>query len=135
MSQARAFDVIVIGGGAAGLFCAMEAGKRGRRVAVLESNDRLGKKEYRDVYMDLNGAASADSKVFIQDPGADGLKAKRDENQPFDIVEIGGKQTMFNSDWKAQKLSEQDYQKVFADADDRYAKILAALLAQVKKTS
>src|SRR5215470_1443593 len=44
MSQARAFDVIVIGGGAAGLFCAMEAGKRGRRVAVLESNDCLGKK-------------------------------------------------------------------------------------------
>jgi len=98
-------------------------------------NDRLGKKEYRDIYMDLNGAAAADTKVFIQDPGADGLKAKRDENQPFDIVEIGGKQTMFNSDWKAQKLSEQEYQKAFADADDRYAKILAALLAQVKKTS
>jgi len=98
-------------------------------------NDRLGKKEYRDVYMDLNGAAAADTKVFIQDPGADGLKMKRDENQPFDIVEIGGKQTMFNSDWKAQKLSEQDYQKAFSDADERYAKILGALLAQVKKTS
>src|SRR5438067_12681035 len=98
-------------------------------------NDRLGKKEYRDVYMDLNGAAAAESKVFIQDPGADGLKAKRDENQPFDIVEIGGKQTMFNSDWKAQKLSEQDYQKAFADADERYAQILTALLGQVKKTS
>jgi hypothetical protein len=98
-------------------------------------NERLGKKEYRDVYMDLNGAAAGDTKVFIQDPGGDGLKLKRDENQAFDIVEIGGKQTMFNSDWKAQKLSEQDYQKVFADADDRYAKILTALLLQVKKTS
>jgi len=97
--------------------------------------DRLGKKEYRDVYMDLMGTAAADTKVFIQDPGADGLRAKRDENQPFDIVDIAGKQTMFNSDWKAQKLSEQDYQKVFTDADDRYAKILTALLAQVKKTS
>jgi hypothetical protein len=97
--------------------------------------DRLGKKEYRDVYMDLNGAASPDTKVFIQDGGADGLKAKRDDNQTFDIVEIGGKQTMFNSDWKAQKLSEQDYMKVFSDADERYAKILTALLAQVKKAS
>jgi len=97
--------------------------------------ERLGKKEYRDVYMDLMGTAAADTKVFIQDPGADGLRAKRDENQPFDIVDIGGKQTMFNSEWKAQKLSEQDYQKVFTDADDRYAKILTALLAQVKKTS
>ena len=98
-------------------------------------SDRLIKKEYRDVYMDLNGAAAADSKVFIQDPGADGLRAKREENQPFDIVEIGGKQTMFNSDWKGQKLSEQDYMKAFADADARYAQILTALLAQVKKTS
>ncbi|MBW8861078.1 MAG: hypothetical protein JF601_01705 [Acidobacteria bacterium] len=45
--------------------------------------ERLGKKEYRDVYMDLMGTAAADTKVFIQDPGADGLRAKRDENQPF----------------------------------------------------
>lgn len=97
--------------------------------------DRLTKKEYRDIYMDLNGAASPDTKVFIQDPGADGLRAKRDENQAFDIVEIAGKQTMFNSDWKGQKLSEQDYMKVFGDADERYTKILSALLAQLKKTS
>ncbi len=38
------FDVIVLGGGATGLMCAMEAGKRGRRVAVLELADRIGKK-------------------------------------------------------------------------------------------
>jgi predicted Rossmann fold flavoprotein len=38
------FDVIVLGGGAAGLMCAIEAGKRGRRVAVLERSDRIGKK-------------------------------------------------------------------------------------------
>ena len=38
------FDVLVIGGGAAGLMCAIEAGKRGRRVAVLEHADRIGKK-------------------------------------------------------------------------------------------
>jgi len=44
MNQARAFDAIVIGGGAAGLFCAMEAGRRGRRVAVLERNESIGKK-------------------------------------------------------------------------------------------
>ena len=30
------FDAVVLGGGAAGLMCALEAGKRGRRVAVLE---------------------------------------------------------------------------------------------------
>ena len=40
----RNFDALVLGGGAAGLLCAIEAGKRGRRVAVLEYADRIGKK-------------------------------------------------------------------------------------------
>jgi predicted Rossmann fold flavoprotein len=38
------FDVVILGAGAAGLMCAIEAGKRGRRVAVLERAERLGKK-------------------------------------------------------------------------------------------
>ena len=38
------FDVIILGGGAAGLMCAIEAGKRGRRVSVLERAPRIGKK-------------------------------------------------------------------------------------------
>ncbi|HEV2396444.1 MAG TPA: NAD(P)/FAD-dependent oxidoreductase [Candidatus Sulfotelmatobacter sp.] len=38
------FDVVILGGGAAGLMCAIEAGKRGRLVAILEHADRLGKK-------------------------------------------------------------------------------------------
>jgi predicted Rossmann fold flavoprotein len=38
------WDCIVVGAGAAGLFCAIEAGKRGRSVLVVEHNDRVGKK-------------------------------------------------------------------------------------------
>ncbi len=38
------FDALILGGGAAGLMCAIEAGKRGRRVALLDHADRLGKK-------------------------------------------------------------------------------------------
>ncbi|MFZ4682503.1 MAG: NAD(P)/FAD-dependent oxidoreductase [Terrimicrobiaceae bacterium] len=38
------FDVIIIGGGAAGMMCALTAGQRGRRVALLERNDRPGQK-------------------------------------------------------------------------------------------
>jgi hypothetical protein len=38
------FDVAILGAGAAGLMCAIEAGKRGRRVIVLERADRIGKK-------------------------------------------------------------------------------------------
>ena len=37
-------DVIIIGGGAAGLMCAIEAGKRGRSVTVLDHAPRLGRK-------------------------------------------------------------------------------------------
>ncbi len=40
----RETDVLIIGGGAAGLFCAIEAGKRGRKVVVLDHSDRIGKK-------------------------------------------------------------------------------------------
>lgn len=43
-SRQTEFDVVVIGGGAAGLFCAITAGKRGRRVAVIEHNAQLGRK-------------------------------------------------------------------------------------------
>ena len=38
------FDALILGAGAAGLLCAIEAGKRGRRVAVLERSERPGKK-------------------------------------------------------------------------------------------
>ena len=38
------FDSIVIGGGAAGLLCAIEAGKRGRRTVLIEHNGQVGRK-------------------------------------------------------------------------------------------
>ncbi len=37
-------DVIIIGAGAAGLMCGIEAGKRGRSVLVLEHSEKIGKK-------------------------------------------------------------------------------------------
>ena len=44
MAEAQAYDVLVIGGGAAGLFCALTAGYRGKRVRVIEHANRCGKK-------------------------------------------------------------------------------------------
>jgi predicted Rossmann fold flavoprotein len=43
-SGEKEFDVIVLGAGAAGLMAAIEAGRRGRRVLVLERAERPGKK-------------------------------------------------------------------------------------------
>ncbi len=38
------YDVVIIGGGASGLMCAIEAGKRGRSVLILEHSEKPGKK-------------------------------------------------------------------------------------------
>ena len=44
MTASKQYDVIIIGGGAAGLFCAFTAGQRGRSVLVLDSSNKVGKK-------------------------------------------------------------------------------------------
>jgi hypothetical protein len=67
------------------------------------------------------------------DMGADGLKARRDENR-FDTFDVGAKSYVFDGEWKKQKLaSEEEYTKAYVDADEKYAKMLAALIAQAKK--
>jgi predicted Rossmann fold flavoprotein len=43
-SGAQKIDVAVLGGGAAGMMCALEAGKRGRRVVVFDHAEKIGKK-------------------------------------------------------------------------------------------
>jgi len=42
--MAETFDAVIVGGGAAGLMCAIVAGQRGRRVLVIEHANRVGKK-------------------------------------------------------------------------------------------
>jgi len=95
---------------------------------------KIDKKEYQEIYIDLNSAAVAGSKIFIEDPGADGIKADHEDNKAFDTLERGNKRTAFDDHWrKEQKLSEVEYAKVVADADALYARLLQALLAQAKK--
>jgi predicted Rossmann fold flavoprotein len=42
--SSEAYDVLIVGAGAAGLFCAIHAGRGGRRVLLLEHANRVGKK-------------------------------------------------------------------------------------------
>jgi predicted Rossmann fold flavoprotein len=44
VSASEAFDVVVIGAGAAGLMCALTAGQRGRKVLLLDHRDKVGAK-------------------------------------------------------------------------------------------
>jgi hypothetical protein len=96
---------------------------------------KLASKEYREVYIDLHSAGTPDSKMFVEDLGLDGLKMRREGSLPPDSVEVSGKRTMFDGEWRKQQLSEADYGKAFAAADERYAQMLSALLAQVRKAS
>jgi len=105
------------------------------RYIVPERMDvQLAQKNYRDVYIDLNSASVPASKVPIADLGANGLFARRRENQ-FDTADLGGKTYSFDGDWRRAKISEQEYTKAFQTSDTEYIRILEALVAQLKKTS
>jgi hypothetical protein len=93
---------------------------------------RLAGKQYRDTYMELSGTVTPDTKVFVQDMGEPGLSARKQDSM-YDTWTRAGKVIMFDGDPDKQKLSDADYQKAFAAADDEYAKILGALLAEAKK--
>jgi hypothetical protein len=94
--------------------------------------DRITAKDYRGVYVDLQSASVRGSKVFVMDQGADGLNAHADNNQPADSWEEKDTTVAFDGDWKKAKVAEADYMKSFASADERYARMLGTLLAQVK---
>ena len=40
----KQYDVVIIGSGAAGMMCAIEAGKRGRKVLLLDHAKKIGEK-------------------------------------------------------------------------------------------
>ncbi len=93
---------------------------------------RLAGKQYRDTYMELSGTVTADTKVFVQDMGEPGLSSRKQENM-YDTWTRAGKIVMFDGDNEKQKLSDAEYAKAFAAADEEYARILGALLAEAKK--
>ena len=96
-------------------------------------NYLIGQKQYRDVYADLSSASEQSTKVFVMDLGANGLKFKRENNEPFDTVDSSGSSVAFNGE--RGKLSEDDYKKVFATSDEQYTSMLQALVAALKKPS
>ena len=74
LENANSFDVIILGGGAAGLMCAAAAGARGRRVLVLEGSKRVGRKilmsgggrcNFTNLYCEPENFISANSRFCI----------------------------------------------------------------------
>ena len=104
-------------------------GSKARMAHLLET------KEFREVYMDLSGASEQQSRVFIMDLGANGLRFRREGAQPFDTADIGPKSYRFDGEWSKAKISEAEYRKSFADTDEEYAGMLQALISALKKPS
>ena len=94
---------------------------------------KIKSKEYRDVYIDLNSASVPQSKIFISDLGANGLQARRRGNQPADTVDTKGKSYALDGDWGKAKISEDEYMRTYQESDSEYAKMLEALIAELKR--
>jgi len=95
-------------------------------------NDKLTKKDYHEVYIDLSSASIAGSKVFVMDTFADGLIARPKGDNPADSIERGSTTMSFDGEFKKAKLSEADYDKAFGEADSAYVHILQVLLAKLR---
>jgi hypothetical protein len=91
---------------------------------------RLSKKEFRELYMDLNGGSEPTSRMFASDIRADGL-ALKPSGGVADVWEFGTSKHEFAGAKKA-KLKDQEYAKVYSEADTHYARILSLLIAQTK---
>ncbi|HUQ86918.1 MAG TPA: hypothetical protein VM096_05115 [Vicinamibacterales bacterium] len=97
-------------------------------------NEKLIKKEYREVYIDLNSASVVESRHFVTDLGLDGLRAKPEQKQgPADSHDSGSKTMRFDGSWRDHKMSEADYMKAHSEADAAYAKAIQALIDEIKK--
>ena len=100
--------------------------------AALE--ERLAQQQYRDVYTDLHGSGVRDGRVFVTDLQGNGLQRVREPNEPFDIVYRNGvDQASYDADWKAQKLTEAQYNERFRKDDAEYARMLTVLADAVRE--
>lgn len=96
--------------------------------------EKLIKKEYKEVYIDLNSASVVESRHFVTDLGPDGLRSKPEQRQgPSDSHDMGAKSMRFDGSWREDKMSEAEYMKAHAEADAAYTKAVQALIDELKK--
>jgi hypothetical protein len=104
-----------------------------RYAAPAAMQEMIDQKTYREVYSELQSASIRESRMFITDLGADGLRPRPDGDSGYDTVVADSARVAFDGNWKQQKLTEEDYQKRFGQADDGYAAMLTTLLGTLKK--
>jgi hypothetical protein len=83
---------------------------------------------YRDVYLAMQSNALPDSKLFIHDMGADGLRVK--EKQLADVVY----EKVVNQTVLSGNVDDGAYKKRLSDVDAEYARALKILIDALQKT-
>lgn len=125
--ESNRFDVIVIGGGAAGLMAAGRAGARGKRVLLLEKNEKLGKK------LRISGGgrcnitnAEEDAKTLLSNYGS----AEQFLYSPFS--EFGVPETFNFFESRGLPLMVEARKRAFPESE-RASDVLETLTAYVKE--
>jgi len=96
--------------------------------------ERISWKQYREVYLELQNETVPGTSWFLYDMKADGLRSR--PGQAADTLIEGGKPALvFDGDWQRQDLSEARYTGALTAADERYAELLNALIAEAEKSS
>jgi hypothetical protein len=96
--------------------------------------EKLLSNKYQDIYVDLSSASERSSRILIDDLKGDGILRTKPKNPPFDFYETAGKKVIFDSDWRKQKLTQDEYTKALESADELYARLLGLLAEEAKKT-
>ncbi len=122
-----AWDVVVIGAGAAGLMAGIRAGERGKRVLILEKNRRPGVKILMSGGTRCNITHDTDNRGIVQAYGPPG-KFLHSALAAFSV-----QQTLdfFNGEGVATKIEENG--KIFP-VSNKAADVLAALVERVQRT-
>ena len=97
------------------------------------ARERIANRQYRHVYMDLQGPATRDGRLFVIDLGANGLQDRRDGDALDITYHSGANQVSFDGDWNAQGMSREQYDQRFKADDERYAHMLAALQRELSR--
>ena len=98
----------------------------------------LGNKEYAMAYRNLRAGALATELFFVEDMMGDGLAAVPAKNALPDTAVVGTTEFSFAGPGDPKKrndkrMAPEAYAKAFGDVEQRYAKILDAMLAELKK--
>jgi hypothetical protein len=94
----------------------------GRSSAPARLDASIAATNYREVYAALQSSAAPDTRMFVQDMGADGLRFE--DKQRGDVVyEKVVTQTVFSGD-----VDEGDYKRKLAVADAAYSQMLQVLV-------